>query len=200
MSLGSGLLFFFVLLCVFLLGIVFIPIQIRFRLEHQTEWHITISIYIWHIKKTIQIPDSMGERLDTFLQKNFETREKTHHSVQIYWKSMLSFLHMALQIAARHLSMEHLYMNCRVGWDRADYTAYSYGLFWTAVSFLPAKWLKNSEFVYIPDFQYPCRNISVQGIISCRVGQLIAILIAWFRLTVQTMLKQNRKEQINYES
>lgn len=200
MSLGSGLLFFAVLLCLFLLGIVFIPIRIRFRIEHQTEWHITISIHIWRMEKTIQIPGRMSERVDAFLQKNFETRKDTHHSVQIYWKSMLSFLRMALQIAAKRLSVEQLYMNCIVGWDRADYTAYSYGLFWTMISFLPAKWLKNSEFIYIPDFQHSCRNISVQGIISCRVGQLIAILIAWFRLTVQTMLKQNRKEQINYEN
>ncbi len=195
MSLGSGLLFFVILLCLFLFGIAFIPIRLRFRIVHQTEWHITISIYVWRIEKTIQLPGRMTERFDAFLQKNFETRETSHHSVQIYWKSMLSFLRRALQIAVKRLSVEHLDINCRIGWDRADYTAYSYGVFWTMVSILPAQWLQNSAVVYIPEFQYPCRNISVQGIISCRAGQLIAILIAWFRLTVQTMLQQNRKEQ-----
>ena len=186
MSLGSGIFLFLALLCLIVFCILAIPIRIHFCIKHLEQWHLSCTVGLWYKQKQMQLPDRIKERVTSFLQHSMEQEIK--------------FLREAFHIAARRIQLERLYINCRIGWERADYTAYSYGVFWAFVSFLPIQWREQSEMIYEPDFQTVCKDIVIQGIICCRVGQLIGILIAWFWLMVQMMLEQNREEQKQYEN
>lgn len=190
MSLGGGLLLF--LLCFFVM-LLYLPIRLKITLLHQDVWELSFSIQIWCMKKTITI----AER--TFLPTFFENKEWDYQQLQINLKPMVSLIYRAISIAAKHLSIEILDINCKSGWQRADYTAYCYGLFWAVISMLPIDWQKNCSVQYMPDFHSSHKYVSIQGIIFCRVGQLIAILTAWFWLIVHTMLEYNRKERISDE-
>lgn len=200
MSLGSGIFLFLALLCLIVFCILAIPIRIHFCIEHLKQWHLSCTVGLWCKQKQMQLPDKIKERVTSFLQHSMEHETPREQSMQIYWKPIIKFLREAFHIAARRIQLERLYINCRIGWERADYTAYSYGVFWALVSFLPIQWREHSEMIYEPDFQTVCKDIVIQGIICCRVGQLIGILIAWFWLIVQMMLEQNREEQKQYEN
>lgn len=197
MSLGSGLL---LLMLVLIPGIAMVPMQFCFSLQYQTNWHFNISVRIWKIEKIIKIPDWTGQKLNGFLEKSFIKQEPVQRSLQIHWKSTLNFLHESIKIVSERISLQHLMIHCHIGLNRADYTAYVYGLFWSMISLLPTQWQKNSDIIYFPDFQTQKKEILLKGIICCRAGQVIGIVIAWFRLTVQMILEQNRKEQNRYEN
>lgn len=197
MSLDSGL---FLLMLVLILGIAMMPIQFCFSLQYQTIWDFNLSIQIWKLKKTIKISDQTRQKLDLFLTKTYENQEPIQNSLQIHWKSTINFLHKAVQIVSKRIFLQQLLIYCHIGLNRADYTAYAYGLFWSMISLLPIQWQKNSEIIFIPDFQAQKKEIFLKGIICCRAGQVIGIVIALFRLTVQMILEQNRKEQNEYEN
>ena len=204
MSLGSGLFLFVILLCLIIICIAFVPIRLQFYIEHRHVWDGTVVIYVGAIEKTIRLSGQKDADAAHFLQKYYEKwSEKwntTSHSLQIHWQPVLAFFCKAVQIVTRRISVEQFVIDCKIGCQRADYTAYGYGLFWALLSFVPEKLFRNAEITYIPDFQTVRKDILIQGIICMRAGQLIGIVIALFRLTVQMMLKQNREEQMGYEN
>ena len=203
MSLGKGLFFFLLMLCL-LIGVALVPIRLRFYIKHRHVWDGSVVIHVGAIEKTIQLSGQKDADAAHFLQKYYEKwSEKwntTSHSLQIHWQSVLAFFCKAVQIVTRRISVEQFVIDCKIGCQRADYTAYGYGLFWALLSFVPEKLFRNAEITYIPDFQTVRKDILIQGIICMRAGQLIGIVIALFRLTVQMMLKQNREEQMGYEN
>ena len=199
MSLGKGLFFFLLVLC-FLIGMAFVPIRLQFYIEHRHVWDGSVVIHVGAIGKTIRLSGQNDADAAHFLQKYYEKWSTTPHSLQIHWQSVLSFFCKAVQIVTRRISVEQFVIDCKIGCQRADYTAYGYGLFWALLSFVPEKLFRNAEITYIPDFQTVRKDILIQGIICMRAGQLIGIVIALFRLTVQMMLKQNREEQMGYEN
>jgi len=203
MSLGKGLFFFLLVLCL-LIGVAYVPIRLQFYIEHRHVWDGTVVIYVGAIEKTIRLSGQKDADAAHFLQKYYEKwSEKwntTSHSLQIHWQPVLAFFCKAVQIVTRRISVEQFVIDCKIGCQRADYTAYGYGLFWALLSFVPEKLFRNAEITYIPDFQTVRKDILIQGIICMRAGQLIGIMIALFRLTVQMMLKQNREEQMGYEN
>lgn len=121
-------------------------------------------------------------------------------SFQIHWRALIDFCTKGIRIISRRLQLEELSLQCDIGFSRPDWTAYSYGLFWTILSALPQTWLEHGTFTYTPDFQRPRQEIVLQGIICCRVGQLILMIVSLFWLTITAMLEQKRKEQMLYES
>ena len=199
MSLGSGLFFFLLIICL-LIGMAFVPIRLRFYIKHRYVWDGSVVIYVGAIEKTIQLSGQKDADAAHFLQKYYEKWSTTPHSLQIHWQSVLAFFCKAVQIVTRRISVEQFVIDCKIGCQRADYTAYGYGLFWALLSFVPKKLFRNAEITYIPDFQTVRKDILIQGIICMRAVQLIGIVIALFRLTVQMMLKQNREEQMGYEN
>ena len=203
MSLGKGLFFFLLVLCL-LIGVAFVPIRLRFYIKHRHVWDGSVVIHVGAIGKTIRLSGQKDADAAHFLQKYYEKwSEKwntTSHSLQIHWQPVLAFFCKAVQIVTRRISVEQFVIDCKIGCQRADYTAYGYGLFWALLSFVPEKLFRNAEITYIPDFQTVRKDILIQGIICMRAGQLIGIMIALFRLTVQMMLKQNREEQMGYEN
>lgn len=120
-------------------------------------------------------------------------------SFQAQWKAILLFAVQAIKLVARWLRLEQCTVRCRIGWAQPDWTAYSYGLFWTAVSCLPKRWLAQSSFTYVPDFQQQRQEVGLRGIIGCRVGHLILILLSLLWLVGKVAWAQRRKEQILYE-
>lgn len=133
----------------------------------------------------------------TWRQRWQERWQRT--SFQAQWKELLLFAVRAIKIAARWLHLEQCTLRCRVGWAQPDWTAYSYGLFWTAVSFWPEPWLEKSSFTYVPDFQQQRQEFGLRGIISCRIGHLILILLSLLWLVGKAAWAQRRKEQMVYE-
>ena len=199
MSLGKGLFFFLLMLCL-LIGVALVPIRLQFYIEHRHVWDGSVVIHVGAIEKTIQLSGQKDADAAHFLQKYYEKWSTTPHSLQVHWQSVLAFFCKAVQIVTRRISVEQFVIDCKIGCQRADYTAYGYGLFWALLSFVPEKLFRNAEITYIPDFQTVRKDILIQGIICMRAGQLIGIVIALFRLTVQMMLKQNREEQMGYEN
>lgn len=133
----------------------------------------------------------------------FEKRRHKEHvewSFQAHWKAVASFALQALQIVAHKLKFEQLSFHCLLGFSQPSWTAYSYGFFWTVLSVLPFDQIKEVNVEYIPDFQQQRQEINLQGIISCRFGQLILILFSLLWLVLKMTLEQNRKEQMIYEN
>ena len=193
MSLGNSL---FLLSILLICLILYAPIRLQFTAEHRDEWNASATIhYLWlHHEMPISI-QTIVQKTEMIMQKR-DSENLQERSVQIYWKSVFDFLRKAMQCITKRLHLEQLCAHCYIGWERADITAYSYGLFWSLMSLLPERWLQNSDIIYVPDFQYERKDISVQGIISCRAGQVMAILISLVRLSVHMMLEQKRKEQM----
>ena len=129
---------------------------------------------------------------ETIKERMAERGRRT--SFQIVWRDAISFLRRAIPLVTRHLELRALTVHCRIGFHQPDWTAYSYGLFWTVLSLLPEAWLTCGDFTYQPDFQQARQEIQLQGIIQCKIGQLILIVLSLFWLTVQTMLEQNRTD------
>ena len=69
---------------------------------------------------------------------------------------------------------------------------------------VPKEWLEKGNVSYLPDFQQNRKELYADGIIHCRTGQIIRMMMAMFRLTVMAMLEQNRsagnRKEIAYES
>ena len=194
MSLGNGL---FLLFFIMILLILCIPLQIQFTLNHQHQWSgaVMLKIFQWHFTLYRSGNDNY-EHLEHKLEQMIEEQQKNSRFIKINWKSLFSFGREALHILAKHLRLQQLFIRCHIGWERADYTAYSYGLFWAAVSALPTSWLEQSDILYEPDFQTKKKEVAVQGIIRCTIAQLISILTALLVLTVREMRMQNRKGQM----
>ncbi len=202
MSLGSSL---FILFVFVLLVIIFLPIRIHIQAEHHERWHGTVQLQILWFRIPLKnlrnkVTRRMNKRTEHMMQRMESGHQKESRNIQLYWKPILSFGRQALHIAAERIHVEQLNIQCSIGWSRADYTAYSYGLFWAVLSALPEHWRQKSTFVYKPNFQQNRQEIFMQSIIYVRAAQIIGILIALFVLTVRMMLAQNRKEQVGYET
>lgn len=140
-----------------------------------------------------------GRHWDRDVRKRLEDRwQRT--SFQAQWKAILTFALQAVRITARWLRLEQLSLRCRIGWTQPSWTAYSYGLFWAAVAWLPERWQQQSQFTYVPDFQQPRQEIGLRGIIGCRAGHIILILLSLLWLVATMAWEQKRKEQMAYES
>lgn len=132
--------------------------------------------------------------------KHRKQKQHVQRSFQAHWKSVAAFALRAFEIVVHKLHLEQLSLRCRIGFSQPTWTAYSYGFFWTALSILPLDKIKQVDVEYIPDFQQQRQEINLQGIISCRFGQLIHILFSLLWLVLKMTLEQNRKEQMVYES
>lgn len=133
----------------------------------------------------------------------FRRRQRQQHierSFQAHWKAVATFAIKVLHIVAHKLRLEQLSLYCRIGLSEPSWTAYCYGFFWTAISVLPLDKIKEVDVEYIPEFQQQRQEINLQGIISCRFGQLIHILFSVLWLVVKMTLEQNRKEKMVYEN
>lgn len=200
MSLNSIFICFMILF--FLIFLLFcIPIRVQFLIAHQNQWSVTgtIKILFWqfalhHTDKTWM------KKAEQMLKPSIQEQIEMQHTIKVAWKSSASFVRELFAILAKRLHLENLHIRCEIGWDRADYTAYSYGLFWAFVAFLPQQWLQQSEIYYLPNFQQKQQDIEIQGIIRCTIGNFIGIIFAWVRLMVIWMLEQNRKEQMTNEN
>lgn len=191
MSFDNALVFLALSAVLIAVCVIFAPLRFYFCIEHHTQWSFSGAVGLWHMKKQLHLTGLMEKRMEETAQ---------HSAVQLHRRPTLQFLHSAMHIAAKYLTAEELQIHCRIGLDRADYTAYCYGLFWTVLSVLPIQWVENSEIQYEPDFHHQRQDVQIRGIIRCRIGQLISILIAWIRLIVQMMPEYNRKEQKQYEN
>ena len=189
-------------------AVLLLPLQLRFEAEHTTSWRGAITMTCLWISRQIQLPKTAAEKPtqqhhNMFFTNSWKQRFQNRWqrtSVQIIWSDAIAFLRQTIQIVSRHIKVTQLSLRYHVGFQRPDWTAYSYGLFWTILSFFPINWIEQGDFFCQPDFQRPRQDFQLYEIIRCSVGQVI--LIAWmlFWLTVKTMLEQNRKEQILYES
>ena len=191
MSLGS-----FVLFCVVLLLVIlpFLSIRFQFDITYHKEWRVVCTVWFlrWRFPIARSAEGSGGRAWPSqFMQ---------HTSIEPDWSSVCVFAYKALQSIAKRLTLEQLDIRCRVGWSRADVTAYSYGVFWAMVSALPQHWLAQSTIVYEPDFQQNSKEIAVQGIISVKIAHLIGIMLLLFRLGMAFVAEQHRKEQKAYET
>ena len=202
MSLGSSL---FILAMTVLVVILILPIRFHIQAEHHHRWNMTVQLQIlWFRISVKSLRDkwmqSLNQQTARMKQRMESERHTEERSIQLYWKPILSFLWQGLHIIAKRIEVEQLYLRCCIGWSRADYTAYSYGLFWALLSVLPRHWAENGTFIYEPDYQQARQDVVVQSIIRSSVAQIIGILATLFALTVRMILAQNRKEQMRYET
>lgn len=200
MSLHNSILPFMVVIGLLLLFyIVFTPMRFHVYIARQTVWNCSVTVQIWGKEKTIIVPNCFCEKMTQYIQEETDPKSMPK-TLTASWQSLLPVFYKGIQFAVQQISMEKLKIHCVVGWERADYTAWSYGCFWAMVSFLPKQWLKNSEIYYFPNFKEVKKEICLQGIIRLTIGQLIRIVVMWCWLVLQFMLEQNRKEQVRYES
>ncbi len=202
MSLDSSL---FLLVLSFILVIFFLPIRIHIQAEHHDRWNGAVQLQILWFRIPMKnlrgkLSQRMTSQTEHMMQRMESEYKKESRNIQLYWKPVLSFGRQALRIIAKRIRVEQLQIQCSIGWSRADYTAYSYGLFWAVLSALPERWRQKGTFIYEPNFQQNRQDVSVQSIICFRIAQIIGILAALFVLTVHMTLAQNRKEQVGYET
>ncbi len=202
MSLDSSL---FLLVLGFILVIFFLPIRIHIQAEHHEQWHGAVQLQILWFRIPLKnlrnkLTRRMNKRTEHMMQRMESGYQKESRNIQLYWKPILSFGRQALHIAAERIHVEQLNIQCSIGWSRADYTAYSYGLFWAVLSVLPERWRQKGTFLYEPNFQQDRQDVRAESIICFRIAQLIGILMALLVLTVRMILAQNRKEQVGYET
>lgn len=199
----------FFCVCIFFFALLFcVPLKMQFVIKYQKQWNITwnVKIFFWNLTlPSFSSNQKWMKKAEAKIKTAFEEQyeNEIEHAVQIAWKTIFSFstlLKEVLGIVAKRLRLEHLRIQCEIGWKRADYTAYSYGLFWALLSLVPNSWLEQSEICYIPNFRCQRQDIMIQGIISCAIGNLIGIVFVWFRLTIKWMLEQKRKEKMVYEN
>ena len=186
MSLGIGVLFCVVLPAILL----FLSIRFQFDITYHKEWSAVCTIWFWRWRFPAE---RSGDR-------SWPNQFMKHSSIEVDWSSLCVFAYKALQIIVKRLTLERLDIHCRLGWSRADVTAYSYGIFWAMVSALPQHWLAQSTIVYEPDFQQNSKEIAVHGIISVKIAHLIGIMLLLFRLGMEFVAEQHRKEQKKYET
>lgn len=187
MSLGIGVLFGVIL---FLVIVLCLPIQFQFDSTYQKEWSVVCTIrFLWW---RFPIKGSGG--------RAWSNQFVRHNSIEVDWSRAFVFAYQALQSIAKRIALERLNLYCRLGWSRADMTAYSYGIFWAMVSALPQHWLEKSKIIYEPDFQQNSKEIAVHGIISVKIAHLIGIMLSLFRLGIGFVAEQYGKEQKEYET
>ena len=188
--------------------VLLLPLQLQLEAEHTTGWRSAITMTCLWISRQIQLPKAAADKPAQQHQKTLFTNSWQQRlrnrwqrtSVQIIWSDAIAFLRQTIRIVSRHIKVTQLSLRYHVGFQRPDWTAYGYGLFWMILSFLPMEWIEHGDFFCQPDFQQSRKEFQLHGIIQCRIGQLIIIAWMLFWLTVKTMLEQNRKEQILYES
>jgi len=206
---GSSL---FVLVC--LLGLM--PLRLQFDLQRQKDWQGSLTLRVLWWQQNWQFPTQERTVQSTIAKKNHSLAVDTQsgmmdraisqhfgkesYTFQAHWGGIAIFALRALRILARQLWLERLTLRCRVGFARADYTAYSYGLFWAALSILPVSWLKKSSITYQPDFAQSRQEVAFCGIIGCCLGQIMLMIISLLWLAVQMTLEQHRKEQMTDEN
>ncbi len=166
----------------------------RHKLEGMEQW--TAETTDWRMEHRQHFFAERGQKM-IWRQRWRDRWRRT--SFQAQWKAIFLFAVQAIKLVARWLRLEQCTLRCRIGWAQQDWTAYSYGLFWAAVSCLPERWLAQSSFTYVPDFQQQRQEVGLQGIIGCRIGHLILILLSLLWLVGKAAWAQRRKEQILYE-
>lgn len=192
MSLLSGIL---IAVCAILIMFLYLSIELHFVIRYQELWNVQLEVKIFQRQVAVYGAEySLAQILEN------RTEQKLWHMSKLPEKIdrelLLHFGKKLLKTVSKTLQLKRLDIHCIIGFSRADYTAYGYGLFWAAASMLPERWLAKSSLVYIPDFQSKHMEIEIQGIIRCRIAQFIGMMMALFWVTVQMMLQQNRKEQI----
>ena len=187
----SWLLIFTTILIVIV--ILCIPVQFYGLVEHKTQWNRTVTVQILWVRHQFYPAAKQKQR-----QKTNET--DTMQFLSLNWKPIVYFLYRVVHMAKKQLTVELIQLDCTIGWNRADLTAYSYGAFWALLALLPEQWKTNSKVSYIPDFQTNRQEIYFAGIIRCRVGQLIYMACSICYLAVQVLLEQKREEQRNHEN
>lgn len=187
----EGLIFLllFLLLCLLL----FLPLRIHFQIEHQERWKGTLTISLLGAAREIVLPDLNGTPFE-----GVEERME-HTSFKIDWGAAWLYMKKVLRTINRHSYVENYQLQCQIGCSRPDCTAYLYGAFWSILSALPQKWLEQGSITYLPDFQRERKELFFEGIIRCRIGQLIIIVVSVFWLTVVSIWKQRKYEQQKQE-
>ena len=184
MSLGSILI---IGLLIMLVVVLWMPVQFCFAVQYQKQWcgSLTVNVLFWqytwhwldHRRVDVPLVSSRPLSLD----------------LPIPWADMAFYLRRAMHIVGNGLHLEQLYGYFHIGWRRADYTAYSYGLFWAIVSLLPKHWLEKSELLYEPDFSTQSKEVELRGIVCSRGVQIIAMLAALARLVLRMLWQIPRK-------
>lgn len=178
----------------------YLPVRFRFSVEYQTDWVVTVKarFFVWEFS-LIEGRPAWLNGLEQKAQQALSVQQDKASGGAVLEVLTLARQHI-LPMIERSVHLQYFVLKCRVGYHRADYTAYSCGLFWAVVSMLPKKWLKNSALSYLPDFQTAGTELQIQGIIRCRMVHLIGIWLKLCRIIVQMQLEQNRKEQGCYEN
>ena len=184
----------FLCVCGILLFIWFMPLRIVFMLEYQKRWKAAVTVSALWLSHTFELPGDSRTGKESFERTSF----------QIEWRRMVIFILDCIKIIGRYIRLDGYQLRCRVGFSRPDITAYCCGLFWSILAAVPKEWLEKGNVSYLPDFQQNRKELYADGIIHCRTGQIIAMMMAMFRLTVMAMLEQNRsagnRKEIAYES
>ncbi len=225
---------FWIVLLILVL-VMLLPIRFQLEVDHRQRWNGILRISLLRFTKVIQLGTSatsvhkveqqVMHRLENgnlevvskkqrgFIRNRLRDRWR-RTSFQVYWRGLAVYATKVLRIVSRHSRVEDYQLYCNVGFSRPDWTAYLYGLFWTVLSALPQNWLEQGSITYLPDFQQKRQDVFLKGIIYCRVGQVMFILVSVFWITVtamyqqrrlehpatETIIKQNREEQMVYES
>lgn len=203
-----------------LLGVfIILPLELQFSFQHKNRWKGEVLISLFGMKHIIKCQKwksevSSKQHRDILCWNGQEMYVQNpalkQILFQIEWKTVALFMRKAIHVIIKWLQVKRLSIKCRVGFHRPDWTAYSYGLFWTAIAFLPNSLRMRGNFHYQPDFQYLRQDVQLEGIIRFRIGHIILIVLSLFWLTVVAILRQNwkinsqielkRKESIMYES
>ena len=137
----------------------------------------------------------------SWLSKNSKTKKnrqstETLQRISLDWQFILQLIQHILKLAHKDIKLRYRQIDCQVGWQRADFTAYSYGIFWVLMAMIPEQWRKQSYVSYIPDFQKNYQEVYMKGIIQCRVGQLIGMVFSIGYLITRLLLEQDGKGQM----
>ncbi len=83
-------------------------------------------------------------------------------SFQAQWKAIFAFCGAGDKTCGALAALGAMHSALPDWLGATGLTAYSYGLFWIAVSCLPKRWLAQSSFTYVPDFQQQRQEVGLR--------------------------------------
>ena len=169
-------------LCLFFVIILlwFIPLKFYVRASYQQNWQGEVTISALWFHHTIKFPDCFQKSALPAPVK----RQLQNTSVTVSWHRLISFVRDAVPVMKSHITLEYYRIQCRAGFSRPDVTAYCYGAFWAVLAAIPESWLQRGEISFLPDFQEKRQELYTEGIIRCRTGQIIAMILSLYRLSM----------------
>lgn len=176
--------------------LLYTPVQIIVCAEHQKQWKNTVTVQVWSMRYQVFPAKGKHKKWQDNKTKNKRQTTETLQQISLNWQLVLQLIQRVLKSAYKYINLRWLQIDCQIGWNRADLTAYSYGAFWALMAMIPENWRKRSNVSYIPDFQKNHQEVYMKGIIQCRVGQLIGMVFSIGYITVQLVLEQRGKGQI----